>query len=255
MLSKNLFETLSEKAKELKYSSITYMEFDNCKNAEILHNCDDLILLRDGTMLHFATRNFDMLIKEITKMPGKLRLHFVPKKFAQQLIEIGFIEWAEFADFFNTVLPKTATQLGDVCETEFLNLNGCDEVSSLSKRCTLQTRGFEGESAGWFAEWLGCPDNKVIIQTKDSRIVGYCCVSIYNNGTNLWIREMAVCPNHQGTGLGKKLMEQAIKYGVENGAVKGFLAADLLNKNAIALYNKYDFYVKDDETELQMIKE
>jgi len=50
-------------------------------------------------------------------------------------------------------------------------------------------------------------------------------------------------------------MEQAIKYGVENGAVKGFLAADILNENAIILYNKYGFYANDVEGELQMVKQ
>jgi len=40
------------------------------------------------------------------------------------------------------------------------------------------------------------------------------------------------------------LMEHAIRYGVANGAVKGFLAADVHNKNAIGLYEKYGFHAK-----------
>ncbi|MCL2373528.1 MAG: GNAT family N-acetyltransferase, partial [Defluviitaleaceae bacterium] len=63
-----------------------------------------------------------------------------------------------------------------------------------------------------------------------------------------------VDPEHQGMGLGKKLMEQAICYGVEHGATRGFLAADILNKNAIGLFNKYNFLAKDSDSELQMIR-
>jgi len=85
-------------------------------------------------------------------------------------------------------------------------------------------------------------------------IAGFCSVSIYGEGTTLWIRMLGVDPKYQGQGIGKKLMEQAIKYGIQNGAEKGFLAADLLNANAIGLYKKYDFHAKDAEGELQMVK-
>jgi len=49
-------------------------------------------------------------------------------------------------------------------------------------------------------------------------------------------------------------MEQAILYGVNNGAIKGFLAADILNENAIGLYRKYGFHMKSTDRELQMIR-
>jgi len=97
--------------------------------------------------------------------------------------------------------------------------------------------------------------NHVIVGRLDSGVAGVCCVAIYNEGTTLWIKEFAVDPKHQGVGLGKKLMKQAIKYGHQFGAVKGFLLADVLNENAIGLYRKYDFYMKVDESELQMIRD
>ena len=77
---------------------------------------------------------------------------------------------------------------------------------------------------------------------KDGAVlIGYCSVSIYNNGGIVWIRRIAVKPEYQGKGYGKTLMEQAIVYGVNKGAKRGFLAADVLNANAIALYKKYGF--------------
>jgi len=257
MICKDFFNAATEKAKKYKYSSMTYIDFEDCKNAEVLFDCDDLILMQDKSkvpsMLYFATDDFEALVKRIANIPGQLRLHFVPREFAVQLNKIGFIEWGEYVDFFNTDLSKMTMKLDNIDEAEYLSINDCDEVSMVSKNCMLQSRGFEGETSQWFAQWLN--ENKVIVQRRDSVIVGYCCVSIYNEGTTLWIREIAVDPKHQRTGLGKKLMEQAIKYGIENGAIKGFLAADILNENAITLYNKYDFYANDTKGELQMVRQ
>jgi len=257
MISAHIFNAIYEKASTYKYSSMTYVDFDSCSNSEILHDGDDFILMQDNSktpaMLHFAANDFNSLISMIAGMPGKLRLHFVPREFAPKLRETGFVEWAEFADFWNEDIAKTASRLNDRCEIECLDAGECEKVFAVSKRCELQSRGFEGQTLEYFAKWL--IENKIIIQRRNSVIVGYCCVSVINNDTTLWIKDLGVDPKYQGEGFGKKLVEQSIKYGVANGAIKGFLASDLLNKNAIGLYNKYDFYVKEGESELQMIKD
>ena len=94
----------------------------------------------------------------------------------------------------------------------------------------------------------------MIVCREGLKMVGFCAVSIYDKGTTLWVRVIAVDPAYQGRGIGKILMEHAVRYGVHNGAKKGFLAADLLNNNAIGLFNKFGFYAKDSEGELQMVK-
>jgi len=256
MINKDTFNAITEKASGYTYSATNYIDFEDCQNSEILHDGNDFILMLDKSktpnMLHFAANNFETLIKKIADIPGKLRMHFVPKEYTAQLSEIGFTEWAEFADFWNADIAKTASNFDAASEIEYLNPNDCEKVYAVSKRCELQSRGFEGQTAEYFAKWLD--ENNIIIWRNGSDIAGYCCVAIINNGTTLWIRDVGVDPKHQGKGFGKKLVEQAIKYGVENGAAKGFLAADLLNKNAIGLYNKYGFFVKENESELQMIR-
>lgn len=256
MIDEYAFGQMMEQSKKLKYSSMNYIDYEDCIQAEVLHNCDDLILLHDKSktpaMLHFATDDFESLIRIIAEIRGKLRLHFVPQKFAADLKKIGFTEWGEYADFWNNNLAVTAAGFGYTGGIEYLSVKECKEAAIISQKCRLQSRGFEGESQEWFAKWL--TENKVIILRDNSAITGFCCVSIYNEGTTLWIREIAVDPAHQGTGLGKKLMEQALRHGTEHGAVKSFLAADVLNKNAIGLYEKYGFRRKDNESELQMIR-
>jgi len=247
---------VQEKSKEYKYTSMNYIELDECKNAEVLYDSSDMILLYDKSktpaMLHFAVNDFECLINTLAEIQGGLRLHFVPKEFAAQLKSIGFVEWGEYVDFFNLDLADTASHFADIDEAEYLNANECEDVSTLSRRCEMQSRGFEGESPEWFKEWI--TENKVIILRKDANIIGYCCVSIYNEGTMLWIREIAVSPDCQGSGVGTKLIEQAIMYGIQNGAVKGFLHVDMLNKNAIRLYEKFGFIAKNEDSELQMIR-
>ena len=253
MMTENEFNALAESARQYKYSSMSYIDFGDCKNARILRHCSDLILLQDEStapsMLYFATDNFSLVLDAIVKIPGELKIHFVPREFAKPLENLGFAEWGEYFDFFNTNLSGTVT---NSTAAAFLKQSECEAAAEISQKCRLQSRGFEGETAEWFAQWL--TENSVIIQREGSKIVGFCCVSIYNEGTTLWIREIAVDPAYQGMGFGKKLMAQAIAYGIENGASKGFLHADVLNKNAIVLYEKYNFHSKYEGGELQMIR-
>ena len=255
MICEDNFNTLTKRAKSYKYSSMNYIEYDACKNACIIHDNEDLIFLHDASatpsMLYFAANNFDFVIDAISKLSGELRIHFVPKQFAPQLESLGFIEWGKFVDFFNTDLSGTMASLQNIGIIEYLKPDECEEVANLSQKCRLQSRGFEGETPQWYKEWLS--KNRIIVKRKDSKIVGFCCISVYNEGTTLWIRELAVDPAYQRMGYGKELVEQAITYGVKNGATKGFLLADVLNKNAIGLYNKYNFHATNDDYELQLV--
>jgi len=252
----NRINALLDRAKNYKYSSMNYIEPTACKNACIIHDNNNLIFLHDTSttpaMLYFATNNFNLVIDAISKLSGELRIHFVPREFAPKLESLGFIEWGEFVDFFNKDLPSTMASLQNIGTIEYLKPDECEEAAELSQKCKLQSRGFEGETPQWYNKWLN--ENCIIVQRKGSKIVGFCCVSVYNKGTTLWIRELAVDPAYQGMGYGKKLVEHAIAYGVQNGASKGFLLADVLNKNAISLYNRYNFHATNEGYELQMVR-
>ena len=255
MITQSLFNELVEKARKCKYSSMHYTDYDGCKNAEILHNSSELTLLQDKSqtpaLLHFATDNYQLVLDALSKIQGELKLYFVPKEYKKQLENIGFTEWGEYVDFWNADLKNTKISVNDISEIDYLKPEEYKEAAEIPKKCMLQSRGFEGAPAEWYKEWL--EENKIIVQRENGKIVGICCVTIYNEGTTVWVRELAVDPAYQGRGYGKKLIEQTIAYGIESGAVKGFLLADVLNKNAIGLYEKYNFNAKDDDSELQMI--
>jgi len=233
---------------------MNYIQFDECNIANILRNDSDIIILQNGKMLYFATDDFSLVLEEIVKINSPLRLHFVPREHVPALKKLGFSEWAEFVDIFNMNLPYSASQLTDTAPLEYMQLNDCLMVYNISRRCKLQSRGFEGAALGNVEKWLR--EYRVIVQRHRGDIIGFCCVNIYDMGTGitLHIVEIAVDPAYQGMGYGRKLMEQAITHGVQNGATKGFLLADVQNKNALRLYEKYNFRSTNSDYELQMIR-
>jgi hypothetical protein len=63
---------------------MNYIEYEDCQHADVLCDSEDIILLKDETLplLHFAVNEAGPLIRQISHIPGPLRLHFVPKAFA-----------------------------------------------------------------------------------------------------------------------------------------------------------------------------
>ena len=255
MLQSQTWDEIVGKTALYKYSTLHHVEYEDVMNAELLQNDANNVIIIDKAkspnMLCFATNEIEKTLREIDSYDGELRVNFVPHDFADLFKNHGFTEWAEYADFFNEDIRAVAENIA-TSEPVFLRISECETVSEMSKKCEKQSRGFTGESAEWFADWM--KENDVIVVKDSGEIIGFCCVSIYANGTILWIREIAVLPQYQGKGFGKMLMAQAIQYGVDRDAHRGFLAADILNEIAIGLYNSYGFYKKNAESELQMIR-
>lgn len=109
------------------------------------------------------------------------------------------------------------------------------------------------------ANQTGTRDCSVIIHRENNEIVGVSCVGIYGDcspkGTTLWIREIAVNPSFQRRGIGKKLLNKSLYYGVTHGAKRGFLIADENNENALHLYRNIGFNANTGEYAITMIKE
>ena len=101
-IDKRRFDKIFDKAKKLKYSSMSYVDFDDCKKSEIIIDSDDLILLYDKNkpqaMIYYAANEFESVIKTLADIPGSLRLHFVPHEFTEHLKKLGFVEWGEYCE-------------------------------------------------------------------------------------------------------------------------------------------------------------
>jgi len=257
VISQSAFAIYQEQAAKRKYSSLQYAEYEDCQMADEVYADDETLVLCDvkqtPAKLDFAANDFDQVMARISKIENPLRINFVPYECQQQMLRNGFEIWAEYVDYFNLNLMGVSVKPIALEDLDYMKRSESEQISQLSKRCAGQSRGFYGEEAGQFAKWLD-DGNQIILIREKGQIVGFCCVSVYAEGTTLWVREVTVDPDFQGRGYGKQLLEQAIRYGVAKGAVKAFLAVDTSNSKAIALYRKYGFAQKDESGELQMVR-
>lgn len=79
---------------------------------------------------------------------------------------------------------------------------------------------------------------RLLVLALGERIVGSAWVS--DDGRRLYLHHMAVLPELQGRGLGKRLMEAAVSAARERG-MQMKLEVSEANAGAIALYRKYGF--------------
>lgn len=255
MLTELQYEQIVERAKGFGYTSLQYPDYEGHRHYEVLHLGDNGILLAEGARrpspVHWAANDAAALVSLLRLAPENITVPFVPREFTAPLMEAGLFVLAEFADFFNRNLAETASALTPP-QSRFLSAEEAEEAAALSMAVRGQSRGFMGECAQWFCEWMG--DGHVLALHENGALAGVCCVSIYNGGTTLWVRELAVSPLHQRKGYGRRLMEQALVYGRDRGAHKAFLAADLCNDGAIKLYESCGFSRSGEDTELQMAR-
>jgi GNAT superfamily N-acetyltransferase len=183
----------------------------------------------------------------------------VPENWHDNFKMNGFSEYAVFQDYWIDLLAPPGVQYSDYV---YLHNDECTVASEITFACYGQSRGFEGESAEWFFEWLRGNEelqNSVIIASKvNGKIVGISCAVTYahdsEKGAVVWVRMMAVHPSFQRQGIGTKRLMQTLQYGFEHGAIRAFLHADTLNANAIKMYLKAGFQPRINEKQVDMIR-
>jgi len=258
MITEAEFKILSENAKKFKYSRFEYWEYsDEIACANIIRNDDKLILVSREideidkiTDIYFAADNAANVTDALEDVKEDIQIGFVPSDLVEVFEEAGFIVWSEWIDFFNNDINNTPTEFKDYDAIQFLKPDENFDVyiKDMTTIGADLSRGFTEEKGEWFIEWAR--DNDIIIIKDGDSLAGICCVSVYDNGNTVWIRRIAVKAEYQGMGFGKKLMEQALAYGINKGAKRAFLAADTLNVNAIALYKKCGFIPQGDRGEI-----
>lgn len=204
--------------------------------------------------IHWAAGSAQALL-EATQGLHPLRVAFVPEAWLPALQAAGFVITAEFVDFFHAGLKDWQCEGREVEAMRFLPPEQAQAAHEVSLACRLQSRGFEGEPASFFAQWETEQENgRTLAAYKGDTLVGYCCVGTYGeqDRRTLWLREIAVHPHHQGKGHGKRLAQQALGYGLAHGCAKAFLAADVLNRNAIGLYHSLGFAAQPGRGEINL---
>ena len=82
---------------------------------------------------------------------------------------------------------------------------------------------------------------KIFYAMEDDEIVG--TVALLNEGNGVFeLGKMAVTEKHQGAGIGKKLLEHALRFAKKSGMKKIILYSHTSLKSAIHLYRKLGFF-------------
>jgi GNAT superfamily N-acetyltransferase len=255
-MERKRFDSLVAFAKGREYSSLGYVEYEELKESEIVVDDKTLKLLYDKSKdlheIHYASDDLHELINGIEAYSLSGLIKFIPYDAIPIFENQGFKTHCVYQDYYLEDLNQLGTELTTNRSIRFASAADAKALSKVSKSCVGLSRGFFGETEDWFIDWLD--DNKVMVRVVEDEIVGFCCVSIYAEGTTLWIRELAVSPDFQGKGIGKDLMKMGLQYGLLQGVHKSFLAVDIENRVAIQLYENLAFKAKANELEVQMMK-
>jgi len=204
------------------------------------------------------TEGIKKFIAEQTINQSSLVVSGIPDIWQADFLSHGFTLYAQYHDYWIDSLSPLGSKYEDF---DFLNENDCGIASEISVACRGQSRGFEGEPPEWFVEWLngeeGLHNNAVLVSRINNRVVGISCTATYahdsEKGAVVWVRMIAVHPDFQGCGIGKKLLLQTLHYGVKHGAKRAFLHADAENAAALRIYTNAGFISQGGEGQIDMI--
>lgn len=247
-MNKETYNEIKSKLSGYKYNSMMYHEYDQLETFTVVKENKDLLLLSklhvlDVTEYHFACDSVECLLDGLDE---KSYVSMVPKEWVETFEKKSFTIYACYNDYFSSDMTYQETY-------ELIRLQDLETASNITKACYGQSRGFHGEDVQWIEKWMD--DNNIIVCRENDEIVGICFVALYGyeTGPTLWIREIAVHPDHQRKGIGRKLMAGAMTYGKDRGARKAFLAADELNVHAIKLYESFGFKAGKDQ-QIDMVR-
>ena len=270
MISAEEFRAFKERALKIEFSSFTYLEYETAKSYCILKNTDSLILLEGMKQeanirdIQWAAKKPDAVISAAKRGKIETLVTFAPASWKAKFIDSGFQEFGILREYWIRNL-KAFDESKILCEP--ILLAEAEEAAAVSQSCRLQSREFYGETKESIIAWMtgcdpqavagGARHETVLACRNGSRMVGIVSVAIYGFETKagpiVWLREVAVLPEHQGEGYGRALVESALQYGIDHGAVRAFLLADDCNTSAIALYRKVGFVPSEDDVQIDLV--
>ena len=264
-MNTTVFDQIKQRALRFQHSSFQYIDFDGLDDYRIIADNDTLILLwgystaSQAWQYHWAADSAETIIPHLTSDKSFI-LTFVPKDWVPVLESAGLQIRSVWHDYFRNSLDDIAIE--PESKLTLLSVDEAEEASEVTLQCKGLSRGFSGQSADWFKEWLS--SNEMVsdpailgYHSEGGELVGVLCTGLYGQenqqGGVVWIKEVAVKPGQQGQGIGRQLIMQALHYGKAHGAQKAFLAVDEENVGAIHLYESLGFVASEEEGEINMV--
>lgn len=270
-MTKQEFENYKEKAKTYPYHSFEYLEYAHVADFKLMRNDGDLLLIygedpeNEINTAYWAASDLKLLPEAIRSLGHNILVKFIPPDFKAYFAEQGFSDYAVFRDYKIEDIEAAAS----LTDYALLEKEEYGQASFVTCAVKNQSRGFHGETKEWIENWIkgedpdamaceGIRDCNILVNRDGKTVTGVACVGIYGDeskkGPVLWLREIAVLPQEQGKGIGRKLILKSLGYGKERGAKRAFLMADDCNTNAIGLYKSVGF-VPSEDAEINMVSE
>lgn len=251
---------MNDKWQKFQYNSFAYAE--EIEQPTVLRDDARAYIIRgysaDENMAQFlwAADAPEPVIEAIGSEAGMLS--FLPRAWVPAFEAAGFAIRAVFRDYWKSDL----SDIPEAVACEKLTDGDAEEVSSITAACSGQSRGFTWAAPELIRAWIGgSPEGMrdaaaLGIRDEGGALAGAVMTGVYGDGSErgpvVWVRMVAVRPNHQNRGLGRALIRAAIAHGKRHGATRAFLAADDENKNGIHLYESLGFAPKKEEEEIGM---
>ena len=264
------FKILKQHASKYKYNSFEYLKYENVKEYCVMQpDGGNIIAIRGYDSetgmeeIYWASDSAEALIKAVRSSCNAALVTFIPPEWKATLEKCGFQEYGVLREYW--INDIYGLQLDAFGGYRFLCDEDCAAAADVTMKCRWQSREFHGESEDWFRQWMRgadpnaaeCRNCRVLVHKEGLKTAGIACVATYahesHDGAVVWIRELAVAPEYQGRGIGKKLLLQSLKYGMDNGAKRAFLMADDLNDTAKALYTKVGFAPSAVDVQIDLI--
>lgn len=275
-------EKIINLARQLKYNSLEYVDSEDIIDARICIQTNDNIFLYKkldtkknlcsdlkleyNIQVYWASKSIESFyqgLKETIRFINdneietkKIYIEFIPEDFLEIMKNSGFEIASEFVDFWIEDLYSVNTQIKNSIKIRTLKDDEASIAGEVTRSCAGYSRGFTGETNELVKEWNDTENAHIFIAELNEKIVGVCFVKLYGfdskKGTVLWLRELAVRPEYQSKGIGREMLAYALKWGIDNGAKRSFLACDAENLNAIKLYESFNYKRNEGRGQINM---
>ena len=98
-----------------------------------------------------------------------------------------------------------------------------------------------------YAQMVASPSNRLFLLLCEERVVGMLTVGMYASptGAKAWIEDVVVEEELRGSGLGRQLMEEALKFCREKDVATVYLTSNPKRVAANSLYQRMGFVRKE----------
>jgi len=213
------------------------------------------VLSQDKADLHWAADDLDALVRATDLLRTTANacrgvvweaMFINEPRFAGALLETGFRLHGHYLDHWLDDLDERSWPPTSDADLGYAKTGDSRRLAQIATACV--SPGWLGDSAAWFEEWLSAPASSILVLQTGVHLSGFCCVRQYGEHSDkVWIRALAVDPEHQRSGLGRSLLVGGLAWGRERGASRAFLAVDSRNEHARRLYQSVGFWANGEQ--------